>query len=56
MIIHDVDEVLYLVDRVVMMTSGPKAKIGGILPVEFERPRSRKVILSHKIITNTESI
>ncbi len=47
MITHDVDEAIFLSDRVVMMTSGPKAKIGDILPIEFERPRSRKTVLAH---------
>jgi nitrate/nitrite transport system ATP-binding protein len=47
MITHDVDEAIFLADRVVMMTSGPKAKIGDILPVNFERPRTRKAILAH---------
>lgn len=48
MITHDVDEAIFLSDRVVMMTSGPRAKIGDILPIEFERPRSRKTILGHE--------
>ena len=39
MVTHDVDEALFLSDRIVMMTSGPAAKVGGILPVPFERPR-----------------
>ncbi|CAM1358043.1 ABC transporter ATP-binding protein [Tenacibaculum xiamenense] len=47
MITHDVDEAIFLADRVVMMTSGPKAKIGDVLNIDFERPRSRKVILEH---------
>ncbi|SEC23690.1 nitrate/nitrite transport system ATP-binding protein [Tenacibaculum sp. MAR_2009_124] len=47
MITHDVDEAIFLADRVVMMTSGPKAKIGDVLNINFERPRSRKVILEH---------
>jgi nitrate/nitrite transport system ATP-binding protein len=47
MITHDVDEAIFLADRVVMMTSGPKAKIGDVLPIEFERPRTRKAILEH---------
>ncbi|MEI6866085.1 ABC transporter ATP-binding protein [Flavicella sp.] len=47
MITHDVDEAIFLSDRVVMMTSGPRAKIGDILPVEFKRPRSRKAVVTH---------
>lgn len=44
-ITHDVDEAIFLADRIVMMTSGPRAQIGDILPIDFERPRERKVIL-----------
>ena len=47
MITHDVDEAIFLADRVVMMTSGPRAKIGDILPIKFERPRTRKSVLEH---------
>ena len=46
-ITHDVDEAIFLADRVIMMTSGPKAQIGDILNIEFERPRERKAILNH---------
>ncbi|WP_077398904.1 ABC transporter ATP-binding protein [Cellulophaga omnivescoria] len=48
MITHDVDEAIFLADRVVMMTSGPRAKIGDVLTVDFERPRTRKSVLEHK--------
>lgn len=47
MITHDVDEAIFLADRVVMMTSGPRAKIGDVLEIKFERPRSRKSVLEH---------
>lgn len=47
MITHDVDEAIFLADRVVMMTSGPRAKIGDILNIDFERPRTRKSVLEH---------
>lgn len=47
MITHDVDEAIFLADRVIMMTSGPKAKIGDTLSIDFERPRSRKNVIDH---------
>ncbi|WP_414662954.1 ABC transporter ATP-binding protein [Horticoccus sp. 23ND18S-11] len=45
MVTHDVDEALFLSDRVVMMTNGPAATVGEILEVTFPRPRSRKQLL-----------
>lgn len=45
-ITHDVDEALFMADRVVMMTSGPAATVGKILTVPFERPRDRAAILA----------
>ena len=45
-ITHDVDEAVLLSDRVIMMTNGPKAKIGEILEVNLPRPRNR-VELQH---------
>ncbi|MEB6336472.1 ABC transporter ATP-binding protein [Serratia rhizosphaerae] len=41
LITHDVDEAVLLSDRVMMMTNGPAATVGEILPVALERPRSR---------------
>jgi ABC-type nitrate/sulfonate/bicarbonate transport system ATPase subunit len=45
MVTHDVDEAIFLSDRVVMMTNGPEAEVGDILKIPFERPRSRKEIM-----------
>jgi nitrate/nitrite transport system ATP-binding protein len=41
MITHDVDEAVLLSDRIVMMTNGPAATIGEVLPVDLARPRDR---------------
>src|SRR6185503_9525748 len=45
MVTHDVDEALFLSDRIVMMTNGPAAEVGDILDVHFPRPRDRKALL-----------
>lgn len=47
MVTHDVDEALFLADRVVMMTNGPRAKVGRVITVPFERPRKRSEVLAH---------
>jgi nitrate/nitrite transport system ATP-binding protein len=47
MVTHDVDEALFLADRIVMMTNGPEAEVGDILHVEFPRPRIRKEVMEH---------
>jgi nitrate/nitrite transport system ATP-binding protein len=36
-----VDEAVLLSDRVVMMTTGPNARIGEVLEVKISRPRRR---------------
>jgi nitrate/nitrite transport system ATP-binding protein len=41
MVTHDVDEAVLLSDRIVMMTNGPAAGIGGILEVGLGKPRDR---------------
>ncbi len=46
MVTHDVDEAVLLSDRVVMMTNGPAARIGEVLPVNLPRPRER-LALAH---------
>lgn len=45
MVTHDIDEAILMSDRVVMMTNGPRAKIGDIMDVPFDRPRDRNILL-----------
>ena len=44
-ITHDVDEAIYMSDRICMMTNGPEATVGQILDVPFKRPRQRQDVL-----------
>ncbi len=48
MVTHDVDEAVLLSDRIVMMTNGPAATIGEILPVTLARPRNRLALAEDK--------
>ncbi|WP_298830087.1 nitrate ABC transporter ATP-binding protein [uncultured Piscinibacter sp.] len=47
MVTHDVDEAILLADRVVMMSNGPRAKIGRVMDVPLQRPRTREGLLNH---------
>ncbi len=47
MVTHDVDEALYLADRIVLMTKGPRARVGEILTTGWGRPRVRAEVLEH---------
>ena len=47
MITHDVDEALFMSDKVVMMTNGPRARVGKIFEMPFDRPRVRPEVLEH---------
>ncbi|AFY46959.1 nitrate transport ATP-binding subunits C and D [Nostoc sp. PCC 7524] len=48
MITHDVDEAIYMSDRIVLMTNGPAATIGEILEVPFPHPRDRTAMRNTK--------
>jgi nitrate ABC transporter ATP-binding subunit len=47
MVTHDVDEALFLSDRIVLMTNGPAARVGDIVEVPFPRPRNRLEVQAH---------
>ncbi len=44
-ITHDPDEAVFMSDRICMMTNGPHAKVGEVMEIDFERPRSREEIV-----------
>ncbi|HLO86155.1 MAG TPA: ABC transporter ATP-binding protein [Nostocaceae cyanobacterium] len=48
MITHDVDEAIYMSDRIILMTNGPCATIGEILEIPFEHPRDRQAMRNSK--------
>lgn len=45
MVTHDIEEAIFLSDRVVVMNNGPAATIKEIVPVPLERPRNKKDIV-----------
>ncbi len=45
MITHDVDEAIYLSDRILLMSNGPYAKVAESVEIEIKRPRSRSSIV-----------
>lgn len=44
MVTHDIDEAIYLADRIVVMTDGPAAQIAEVVTVNLERPRDRRAL------------
>lgn len=42
MVTHDIEEAIYLSDKIVVMTNGPAATIGDVIEVNIPRPREKK--------------
>jgi nitrate ABC transporter ATP-binding subunit len=49
MVTHDIDEAIYLSDRIVVMTNGPAATIGEVIEVPLPRPRDKRSLLHEPI-------
>jgi ABC-type nitrate/sulfonate/bicarbonate transport system ATPase subunit len=47
MVTHDIDEALYLADRIILMTDGPEARVGEVFTAPFARPRNRAEVSNH---------
>lgn len=45
MVTHDIDEAIYLSDRVVVMSNGPRARVREIVEVPLARPRDKRGML-----------
>jgi nitrate ABC transporter ATP-binding subunit len=55
MVTHDMDEALYLADRLFLMTDGPEARLGEVMTIPFARPRERTAVLEHRSYYNLRS-
>lgn len=47
MVTHDVDEAIYLSDRILLMSPGPDAQIMDEIIINIPRPRTRATIIEH---------
>jgi nitrate/nitrite transport system ATP-binding protein len=45
MVTHDIDEAIYLSDRIIVLTNGPASTVGEIIEVPIARPRDKRAIL-----------
>lgn len=52
MVTHDIEEAIFLSDRVVVMNNGPAATIKEIVEVPLERPRNKKQIVHDPVYMN----
>ena len=52
LVTHDVEEAIFLSDRVVVMNNGPAATIREIVDIPLERPRNKKLIVHDQMYMN----
>jgi nitrate/nitrite transport system ATP-binding protein len=45
MVTHDIEEAIFLSDRIVVMTNGPEATIGEVIEVPIQRPRDKRAMV-----------
>lgn len=48
MVTHDIEEALFLSDKIIVMTNGPAATIGEVIDVKIPRPRDKKTMVATK--------
>jgi nitrate ABC transporter ATP-binding subunit len=53
MVTHDIEEAIFLADRVVVMHNGPAATVKEIVNVPLERPRNKKEIVHDPLYMET---
>ena len=52
---HDIDEAIYLSDRVIVMSDRP-GTVNGEIKIDFERPRKRDMILTSQFAEYKKNI
>ncbi|MFD3165535.1 ABC transporter ATP-binding protein [Herpetosiphon sp. NSE202] len=52
MVTHDIDEAIYLSDRIVVFSDGPSATIKEIITVDLPRPRDKQSLMTSQIWNN----